>query len=417
MRIGQTIVVKQNANNSELQRAIEAIIPAATKQAASIANRYKGKNEAETCKKIFDYLKNNINYKADGTNQAVRLPSGLMRTAQGDCKSYSVFTSAILSNLGIPHKLVYASYDPKDPTPTHIYVMTKSGCIIDAVYGKFNAEKKATYKKYKDMNISYIAGMNKRRRIGNMGRYGTGGSCGIGAVTTGETWAKNLGIWNTIPNGVKLNFYKNLVLPPYIGGREIIKALLRKNSGGFANALAKVYEIARANNNTDEFRKYRAMELLWLQKGGNPDDLRVAFQEGNSKTPTGAKFNEVLKKAKAGQSISVGEAIAAAVSALFGKKYDPSTGKVIGATGAEELPVVLATAPVWLPILREVVAILGGSFNVGGAQPATGENVDSQGGGQGGEGTQSKFAQSGLLPVLLIGGAAAAYFILKPTKK
>jgi hypothetical protein len=417
MRIGQTIVVKQNANNSELQRAIEAIIPAATKQAASIANRYKGKNEAETCKKIFDYLKNNINYKADGTNQAVRLPSGLMRTAQGDCKSYSVFTSAILSNLGIPHKLVYASYDPKDPTPTHIYVMTKSGCIIDAVYGKFNAEKKATYKKYKDMNISYIAGMNKRRRIGNMGRYGTGGACGIGAVTTGETWAKNLGIWNTIPNGVKLNFYKNLVLPPYIGGREIIKALLRKNSGGFANALARVYEVAKANNASDEFKKYRAMELLWLQKGGNPDDLRVAFQQGNSKTPTGAKFNEVLKKAKAGQSISVGEAIAAAVSALFGKKYDPSTGKVIGATGAEELPVVLATAPVWLPILREVVAILGGSFNVGGAQPATGENVDSQGGGQGGEGTQSKFAQSGLLPVLLIGGAAAAYFILKPTKK
>ena len=160
MRAGQTILVKQNANNSELQRAIEAVIPAATKQAASIADRYKGKNEAETCKKIFDYLKNNINYKADGANQAVRLPSGLMRTLQGDCKSYSVFTSAILSNLGIPHKLVYASYDPKDPTPTHIYVMTNSGCIIDAVYGKFNAEKKATYKKYKNMNISYIAGVN-----------------------------------------------------------------------------------------------------------------------------------------------------------------------------------------------------------------------------------------------------------------
>jgi hypothetical protein len=411
MQTGQTILVKQNANNSELQRAIEAVIPAATKQAASIANRYKGKNEAETCKKIFDYLKNNINYKADGANQAVRLPSGLMRTAQGDCKSYSVFTSAILSNLGIPHKLVYASYDPKDPTPTHIYVMTKNGCIIDAVYGKFNAEKKATYKKYKDMNISYISGMNKARRIGNMGKYGTGGACGIGAVATGETWAKSLGIWNAIPNGVKANFYKNLVLPPYVGGREIIKALLRKNSGGFANALAKVYEVARTNNASDEFKKYRALELLWLQKGGNPDELRVAFQEGNSKTPTGAKFNEVLKKAKAGQSISVGEAIAAAVSALFGKKYDPSTGKVIGATGAEELPVVLATAPVWLPILREVVAILGGAFNVGGSQPAAGETITTDT-----TTTTTARSNSALLPIILVGGAAAAYYFLYKKK-
>jgi len=271
-------IVKRNATNSELQAAIEAAIPQAVAQTKSIASRYKGSNEAETCKKIFDYLKNNINYRADGPDQAVRLPSGLMRTTQGDCKSYSVFTSAILSNLQIPHSLVYASYDPKDPTPSHIYVVTDKGCIIDAVYGRFNAEKKPSFKKLKKMNISYIAGV-KSRRIGNMGKYGTGGACGIGAVVTGETWAKNLGIWNSIPNGVKANFYKNLVLPPYIGGREIIKALLRKNSGGFANALAKIYEVARTNNASDEFKKYRAMELLWLQKGGNPDDLRVAFQD------------------------------------------------------------------------------------------------------------------------------------------
>ena len=181
-----TTVVKRNASNSDLQRAIEAVIPQATKQAASFASRYKGKDEAATCKNIFDYLKNSINYKADGANQQVRLPSGLMRTKQGDCKSYSVFTSAILSNLGIPHKLVYASYDPKDPTPSHIYVVTDKGCIIDAVYGKFNAEKKATYKKYKNMNISYIAGV-KPRKIGRSCGYS-----GIAGVDTGETWAKKL---------------------------------------------------------------------------------------------------------------------------------------------------------------------------------------------------------------------------------
>ena len=55
-------IVKRNATNSELQAAIEAAIPQAVAQTKSIASRYKGSNEAETCKKIFDYLKNNINY-------------------------------------------------------------------------------------------------------------------------------------------------------------------------------------------------------------------------------------------------------------------------------------------------------------------------------------------------------------------
>ena len=103
MRTGQTIRVKANANNGDLQRAIEAAIPGAVVQMKDKSNQFKGKTEAETCKKIFDYLKNQINYKADGSEQQVRLPSGLIRTRQGDCKSYSVFTSAVLTNLGIPH--------------------------------------------------------------------------------------------------------------------------------------------------------------------------------------------------------------------------------------------------------------------------------------------------------------------------
>jgi hypothetical protein len=424
MRAGQTILVKQNANNSELQRAIEAVIPAATKQAASIADRYKGKNEAETCKKIFDYLKNNINYKADGANQAVRLPSGLMRTLQGDCKSYSVFTSAILSNLGIPHKLVYASYDPKDPTPTHIYVMTNSGCIIDAVYGKFNAEKKPTYKKYKNMNISYIAGMNKRR-IGNMANNSIGRSCGIGGVDTGRDWAEKLGIWKNLPGPLKAQYTVNLVNPIAIPGRETFKALLRKNAGGMANTLARVYEIARADNSTPEFKKYRDIELDYLSKGGNPDEMRVAFQEGNTKTPTGAYFNKLMKMKAGGYDPNIAQWIAAGVSVLFGKKYDPNTGKITGsnagigiepASGSASL---LAGAPVWAKLTAYVVGTIGSAYVVAKVTSSPGEDITvvtppPTGGGNdsGGSGSRSM-----LLPIILVGGAAAAYFLLKPSKK
>jgi hypothetical protein len=424
MRAGQTILVKQNANNSELQRAIEAVIPAATKQAASIADRYKGKNEAETCKKIFDYLKNNINYKADGANQAVRLPSGLMRTLQGDCKSYSVFTSAILSNLGIPHKLVYASYDASDPTPTHIYVMTNSGCIIDAVYGKFNAEKKATYKKYKNMNISYIAGMNKRR-MGNMANNSIGRSCGIGAVSTGRDWAEKLGIWKNLPGSLKSQYTVNLVNPLAIPGRETFKALLRKNAGGMANTLARVYEIARADNSTPEFKKYRDIELDYLSKGGNPDEMRVAFQEGNTKTPTGAYFNKLMKMKAGGYDPNVAQWIAAGVSVLFGKKYDPSTGKItgsnagIGVEPASGSASLLAGAPVWAKLTAYVVGTIGSAYVVAKVTSSPGEDITVVTPPPTGNENQNTGSSTNrvLLPVLLIGGAAAAYFLLKPSKK
>ena len=416
-----TTVVKRNASNIDLQKAIEAAIPTAVKQMKVKATQFKGATEAETCKKIFDYLKNQVNYKADGAEQQVRLPSGLIRTLQGDCKSYSVFTSAVLTNLGIPHKLVYASYDPNDSTPTHIYVMTNKGCIIDAVYGKFNAEKKATNKKYKNMNISYIAGIGKSRRIGSMGKYGTGGACGIGGVDTGRDWAEKLGIWKDLPGVLKVKYTTNLVNPVFAGGREVFKALLRKNAGGFANSLSRIYEIARADNSTPEFKKYRAIELEFLEKGGNPDEMRVAFQEGNTKTPTGKYFNEIMQRKAAGENITVGQWIKGCVSVLFGKKYNETTGAITGGSnlGIGEpatTAVALTTAQVWAAMVGTVVTTLGLAFINKGSNPAPGEDINNQGGNGGNDGGNDGATSSMLLPILLVGGAAAAYFIFAKKK-
>ena len=413
-----TTIIKTNATNSELQNAIEAALPQAVEQTKAIASRYKGRTEQETCKKIFDYLKNQVHYKADGKEQQVRLPSALMRTLQGDCKSYALFTSAILTNLRVPHSLCYTSYDEKDPTPTHIYVITKNGCIIDAVYGKFNSEKQPTFKKLKNMNISYIAGLRGKKRIGSMGKYGPGGACGIGAVDTGETWAKKLGIWNSISAGDKLQFYANVGLPLAIGGREIVKALLRKNSGGFANSLSKIYDIAKANNASDEFKKYRAIEMQWFKKGGNPDELRVAFQEGNTKTPTGAYFNEMLLKQASGGNVTVPQWIAAGISAIFGKKYDPATGKItggnmgIGADPASDTAVVVATAPWWGSMVAGIVTTLGLAAINKKSAPTPGDPTYPTN-----PTPPTTSTSSVVVPILLVGGAAAAYFILNKKKK
>lgn len=400
---GHTIV-KRNATNSELQRAIEAAIPQATKQAAAFADRYKGKTEEESCKKIFDYLKNNIHYKADGADQQVRLPSGLMRTAQGDCKSYSVFTSAVLSNLRIPHKLVYASYDPKDSTPSHIYVMTNKGCIIDAVYGKFNAEKKATYKKYKPMNISYIAGV-KPRKIGRSCGYS-----GIGATEGALEWASRNGI--NLSASQKIAIAAQKVVPIAIGGRAILRNLIQKNAGGLATSLNKIMVESRSQRpGQASWDKMRSIELQWLNKGGNPNELYESITEGASKTPTGAYFNKLMKMKAGGYTPNPAQWIAAAVSALFGKKYNEATGAISGEP-ATTTATVVTTAPWWGAMLGSIITTLGLAYITNSASPAPGETIPTTD-----TTTTTPTTGSKIVPLLLLGGAGiAAYYYLNKKK-
>jgi hypothetical protein len=150
-----------NGDNYQLRQVIFAATPKAVEQTRNIAQKFKGASEHQTAKNIFDFLKTQITYQADTGHQKVKLPSALLRERVGDCKSYSLFTAAILTNLGIGWKYVLTSYRD-DPTPTHIYVITDSGIIIDAVWGQFDSEKPANHKFYHkpDMRISTITGLN-----------------------------------------------------------------------------------------------------------------------------------------------------------------------------------------------------------------------------------------------------------------
>jgi hypothetical protein len=82
----------------------------------------------------------------------------------------------------------------------------------------------------------------------------------------------------------------------------------------------------------------------------------------------------------------------------------------IGATGADDIPTWIATAPVWIPIVKEVVGIVRDAFKPGNTPTTTTDiNTDS--------GSNAPSKSSMLIPVLLVGGAAAAYFIFAGKKK
>jgi hypothetical protein len=266
-----------------------------------------------------------------------------------------------------------------------------------------------------------------------MGKYGTGGACGIGATNSGLDWAKQFGV---VPNKseIALAFDKNPSYRKYAankiliiaaGGRGIIRKLLEKNAGGMATSLNRLFEAARANNASNEFKKYRALEIDWFENGGNPNELLESIQEGAKKTPTGKYFNKLMKMKADGYNPNVAQWIAAGVSVLFGKKYDESTGKItgsdmgIGLEPATDTVATVATAPWWAPFATKIVITLGSAAILGTVGSALGEDGTGTdtGSGTGTPPPVDENKPSFLLPILLVGGAAAAYFIFKPSKK
>jgi hypothetical protein len=106
-------------------------------QTEKIAKELQGKTLPETINNIYNWLYNYLQYDADGYEQKLKSPacSYFMRFDGIDCKSYSLFASSILSNLGIVHKLRKV-VQPSDPTRwSHVYVVVpykNQELIIDA---------------------------------------------------------------------------------------------------------------------------------------------------------------------------------------------------------------------------------------------------------------------------------------------
>jgi len=305
---GVNSTYKMEADNADIRKAIVNAVPKATEQVKEMAASFSGASDQETCKKIFDFLKNRINYEADGANQIIRYPSALLKTKKGDCKSYSLLTAAILNNLEIPCRFVLQSFND-DPTPSHIYVETLSGVKCDAVWGKFNSEKPSTYKYYIPMNVKYMSGINGVKTMGDCGCS----SCktAIGSVKIGLT-AENkaecdkkypvLKTWfgdtNKIPRAAcyaakevkeKVSQAKNWVdelnLKKYFGAipRQITLGMYSINIDGLASNI----------NNTPAKAK-----LLdeWIRLGGDPKALNRAITDGSSKKAVKIGFRAAIEK-------------------------------------------------------------------------------------------------------------------------
>lgn len=137
-----------------------------------------------TAKKLFDWCRNNIKYKVENEErQTVSSPQKILIKQQGDCKHYASFIAGVLDALDRQGKKIdwyyrFASYNPFDDNPGHVFVIVKKGgkeIWIDPVLEKFNYQKPFQYAIDKKVKTAVMSGINgygyvdvmpKRSRLG-----------------------------------------------------------------------------------------------------------------------------------------------------------------------------------------------------------------------------------------------------------
>ena len=367
---GIDVTYKSQADNKDIRDLLVKLVPKAKAQMVEFSKQFKGRTNKETCKKIFDYIKSNFTYVADGGEQIIKLPSALLKKRVGDCKSYSLFTASILENLKIPYKFVYTSYN-NNPIPAHVYVVTEDGCIIDAVYGIFNAEKKPTYRYTQDMNVRYMAGI---------GADCTSCSKGVGKVTI-ISKDKRQQIKTTAQDVA--GKFKSAA---FVGGRAVLLGLIKGNYDGIATKMQKVDTNKLKND--------------WTRVGGDYSALTNAIKEGASKPAKKlgllGKLKSLLKK-KGIQGIGATDvgAIQAAIVAVA-----TAVGSAIPAAGTAAGASVGAVLAELYPTILDVVK----------QTPASEEEVLIAPAATPADSTSLNFGS--LLPIIAIGGAVY-YFATK----
>ena len=242
--------------------------------AQKIAHHFKSGSVKQTCKKIFHWIKNNIEYRIEpATLQTTKSIQRLISDGYGDCKHYSGFFAAILSALGIKHKYRFVAYNG-GKIPTHVYVVAfderGKEIICDAVLPDFNTEKPYSYKidKIMLMHLSGIGAKGKAKAA--LKKVVQAPKKAVQAVVKKVTPAaqKVAKAVKKIPAGAA-----KLPLAP---ARGAFLTLISFNVRGWANKL-------KANNQTLLKKKWNSLggDFVQLQKAINTGSGKKAFLAGD----------------------------------------------------------------------------------------------------------------------------------------
>lgn len=155
---GKRVLKKRRGTTEDIIREVFATFNDEWRQCAEIAPTLRGATEYDTCRNIFDYILQNVEYIEDPSGeQNVKTPGRLKRDGFGDCKSMAIMAASCCKCLGIPCVFRFVAFGTKNVT--HVYVVTASGIIIDPVErvdGKPRFNYAGQYTKKIDMETTTI---------------------------------------------------------------------------------------------------------------------------------------------------------------------------------------------------------------------------------------------------------------------
>lgn len=261
--IGSETLLLERQNTTDLAKAIAESHQENLKYAKKIAFLFRGDDDFETCKNIYNFIKKYIPYDIEpGERQCTKTIPRILDDARNgigsDCKMYSVFTGTILKCLNIPFKYRLAGYQTN--YPQHIYCVTDR-CVIDAVLPYFNHEKKP-YKYQKDMALYNLAGVDQ-----------------IGKTKAGK---KIDAKFQKVKEKAKEVLNKSKVVAAAVP-RNAFLLILEVNARGIATGLKKLIS-----------KNPGKVENFWKQWGGDFSALKNVVEKGASKKPLfGSKVSGV----------------------------------------------------------------------------------------------------------------------------
>lgn len=338
----------------------------------NISSFFKGSNNYETGKNIYNYLKKNISYKIDSANQQlIKSPAAILATKEADCKMYSNFAAGILDNLKIPFVYRFAGYSAFDNQPAHVFIVinpnTKKEIWLDPVLRQYDYKKPYNFKIDKKMAVIAVSG--------------------IGKAGKGKAKVKNF-----LKKGAKV-----IVKVAATPARNAFLLLVKLNFTGLATKLAAAFG-----------KEPSKLQKLWEGTlGGKMNSLKKAFDTGKNKKRIFGHNNTIGEPTAVATAIAAAAPIIAKVGTfLKSVGINPAELVDIGKKALNEKAKALVTKTL-MPRVEQ-----GEVFNEVANEVVNEDNLPTQT-------TNAKAAtnvmatKNKMLPLYLLGGAALVYLIAK----
>ena len=306
-------LVKHNQNVPDIMSAMLKAHQIYAPEYDKFSSDFYTGSDLGTAKKLFSFLKQNVEYKIDSeNNQQIMSPSGILSIGKNDCKNYALFIVGVLDSLKrkglIKNDVFYrfASYKMFDEMPHHVFAVMrdKNGkeYFIDPVLSKFNERKTYFHKidKKPNMAIYSVSGINQVGLFKSKRKKEAAASAPAATAPAPKT---------------KKKIVLKIALAP---ARGAFLALVGLNFLGLATKL---------KNSFDNYAG--KTENWWKNLGGNPNELLRKVNQGAGKKRI---FGDDLFVSSEGM---VGEAVTAGAAAVTAAPILIKVGEFLKSVGIE----------------------------------------------------------------------------------